>query len=239
MLVKMLGCGDAYDPEKINSSLLIKEEGYTLLVDCGPTVPQAIFREGIHAEDMDAIYISHCHPDHCLGLTTLLNFLLSKGRSKPLTLICQEKQQVVLQRLVEFAHWPDPELRYGLNWQFSEQLERLGPWTAKTAPTTHSVSNRSLFLSNGGKSVLYSGDGLLSTEGEQLAAEADLVFLECEYMTAANGHGSWNDIAPLEKKPGSEWVLYHIDPASRADIGEAIAIAIGVSLSEDGRSFEV
>lgn len=40
MHVKMLGCGDAYDAQKTNSSLLISEGDFKLLIDCGPTVPQ-------------------------------------------------------------------------------------------------------------------------------------------------------------------------------------------------------
>lgn len=123
---------------------------------------------------------------------------------------------------MEFAYWPERRLGYEVLWQDAEELTQIGPWNAVTTPSTHSVSNRSLFITSERSTLFYSGDGLLSAEGEQFAAQADLVFLECEYMVAANGHGSWADIKPLDRKAGSRWVLYHIDAASRPAVAEAI-----------------
>ncbi|SFK47095.1 Ribonuclease BN, tRNA processing enzyme [Pseudovibrio ascidiaceicola] len=239
MHVKMLGCGDAYDPQKTNSSLLISEGEFKLLIDCGPTVPQALFANGMTAEDISCIYISHCHPDHCLGLTTLLNYMKSFKRSKPLTIFRQASQHQALYRLMEFAYWPERDLGFDLHWQDSEDLAVVGPWNANTTASNHSVPNRSLQLKGEAVTLFYSGDGLLSPEGEQLAAQADLAFIECEYMTAANGHGSWADVKDLPRKAGSRWVLYHIDDASRPAVAEAIKDYSEFSLGEDGREFEL
>ncbi|WNZ53606.1 ribonuclease Z (plasmid) [Microbulbifer sp. MKSA007] len=239
MHVKMLGCGDAYDAQKTNSSLLISESDFKLLIDCGPTVPQALFAYGMKADDISCIYISHCHPDHCLGLTTLLNYMKSFKRSKPLTIYRQASQHPALYRLMEFAYWPEKDLGFELHWKDSEELTEVGPWRAETTPSNHSVPNRSLQLKSDSEVLFYSGDGLLSPKGEELAAQADLAFIECEYMTAANGHGSWADVKGLQRKAGSRWVLYHIDDASRPAVAEAIKEYPEFSLGEDGREFEL
>ncbi|GHB43256.1 putative metallo-hydrolase YhfI [Pseudovibrio japonicus] len=239
MHVKMLGCGDAYDPKRTNSSLLIREGDFELLIDCGPTVPQALFANAMTAEDISCIYISHCHPDHCLGLTTLLNYMKSFKRSKPLSIFRQASQHQALYRLMEFASWPEKGLGFELYWKDSENLTEIGPWRAETTPSSHSVPNRSLQLTGQDATVFYSGDGLLSPQGERFAAQADLAFIECEYMTAANGHGSWADVKDLQKKAGSRWVLYHIDDASRLAVADAITGHAEFSLGEDGREFDL
>ena len=87
--------------------------------------------------------------------------------------------------------------------------------------------------------MFYSGDGLLSAEGKRLAAQADLAFIECECMTAANGHGSWADVKDLQRKEGSHWVLYHIDDTSRPAVANAIKDYADFSLGEDGREFDL
>nr|VUD28896.1 metal-dependent hydrolases of the beta-lactamase superfamily III [Raoultella sp. NCTC 9187] len=44
------------------------------LIDCGPTIPRALWQRGGDINDIDAIYFTHVHPDHCTGLTALLNY---------------------------------------------------------------------------------------------------------------------------------------------------------------------
>lgn len=154
----------------------MEESDYQLLVDCGPTVPQALFGQ-MHVEELDAIYLTHTHPDHCLGLTTLLNWMDSYRRQRPLTIIAQGEQRALLAPLLAFAHWPKAQLGFEVIQQNSEEIQFIGDWKVTTALTQHSVSNRSLHLTaNSGRSLFYSGDGEISPQGEQLALQSDWVF---------------------------------------------------------------
>lgn len=244
MQLELIGSGDAYDGSRTNAALLVSAAHFTLLIDCGPTVPAALFRRGGKAEELDAIYLTHNHPDHVLGLTTLLNWMASQGRRKPLQLLCQLEQRARLLQLVAHAHWPEPELPFALHWRHADAALPLGPWQADFYPTHHAVPNHSLLLTGAGGRLFYSGDGALSVEGEAAAASADLLFLECEYLAPHPSHGSWHACQQLARKPGSLAVLYHLDPACRMALGHALATAgagdaAGWQLAEDGLRWQL
>lgn len=68
MKITTLGCGNAFSNKSFNQSFLVEEEGRKMLIDCGMQTPQALARAGIAVKDIDDIYISHAHADHCGGL---------------------------------------------------------------------------------------------------------------------------------------------------------------------------
>ncbi|WP_413113965.1 MBL fold metallo-hydrolase [Thaumasiovibrio sp. DFM-14] len=252
MLLNMLGCGDAYDSENTNASMLVTQDNFTLLIDCGPTVPQAFFAEVIagctdkHVDEagahkpcmnedtIDAIYLTHAHPDHCLGLTTLINWMNAKGRTKPLAIIGQATQWSVFESLLLFASWPQASLSFECKWMDSLTITDIGPWSAQTSPTLHAVSNLSLYLSNDRHAFFYSGDGRLTSEGEALAIQADIVFLECEYLLSHESHGAWQDICRLPLLTKTHCFLYHIDPQCRAKLKLQCQSKPNISVANDG-----
>ena len=223
MQIDLIGCGDAYDGARTNAALLVREAGFSLLIDCGPTVPAALFRRQLAHEALDALYLTHNHPDHILGVTTLLNWMASQRRHRPLTLICQPAQRARLQQLVEHAHWPEPSLPFALHWCLVEHELTLGPWQWRFYPTHHAVANHSVALTGSSGRLFYSGDGVLSAAGAAAAAQADMLFLECEYLAKHPSHGSWHDCQKLMRKADSLGVLYHLDPACRAELSSRLA----------------
>ncbi|MEQ8280903.1 MAG: MBL fold metallo-hydrolase [Deltaproteobacteria bacterium] len=72
--LEFLGTGSAFttDPDNYQSNLLLTgASGRRLLVDCGGDVRRALFVRGVHARDLEAVYISHLHADHAGGLEWL------------------------------------------------------------------------------------------------------------------------------------------------------------------------
>jgi ribonuclease BN (tRNA processing enzyme) len=70
MKLKFIGVGGAFAPmSKGNSNILITaDNGENLLVDCGTTAPYILIDElKMNFHDINALYISHCHADHCGG----------------------------------------------------------------------------------------------------------------------------------------------------------------------------
>ncbi|MDP5254994.1 MULTISPECIES: MBL fold metallo-hydrolase [unclassified Vibrio] len=234
LTVDTIGVGNAYDGHRTNASLLIKKDDYQLLIDCGPSVPAAIFRRNMSVEEIDAIYITHTHPDHCAGLSTLLNWFDSYQRQSPLILYVQQQQQAIIEPLIQHAHWPKPVLGYSINMISSDALDLIGPWQVQTVKTVHSVSNLGLYIKdNTGAQLLYSGDGILSSEGEKLASICDWVWVECDDLIPKSGHGAWCSIEKLKKKSGSEWRLYHANPLRRAELEAIVAEHKGVQLASE------
>ena len=76
--VPMIGCGcdvcRSTDPrdKRLRSSVLVRHEGLTILVDAGPDFRQQMLREGI--SKVDAILLTHNHKDHTGGLDDIRAF---------------------------------------------------------------------------------------------------------------------------------------------------------------------
>ncbi|ACZ75730.1 beta-lactamase superfamily hydrolase [Dickeya parazeae Ech586] len=236
MELDILGSGEAYDSQRVNAAIRVSENGFQLLVDCGPTVPQALWQRQTAPDDLNAIYITHAHPDHVLGLTTWLNWCESCGRTAPLTIIAPRAQQQQLRQLADFAFWPTGRPLFTLHWQDSESLSELGPWHCQTAPTRHSVPNRALYLSGKQGSLFYSGDGQLTAASADLLSGADLALVEC-FSPQATGnawHGNWPQVQTLARKPGAQLGLYHVQQSQKAALQQAIAASSAIFLPEQG-----
>src|SRR3954447_14844935 len=88
MRVQILGCGEAFDENLTNTSLLV-ECGETLLFDCGYSAPAPIWRSVPDHSQISLIYISHPHADHYFGLPALLARMWEEKRTKPLVIVSQ------------------------------------------------------------------------------------------------------------------------------------------------------
>ena len=65
------GCGAWPDAGQACSGYLVEHDGFRLLLDLGyATVPRLL--ERVPADQVDAVFISHRHPDHCADLNPLL-----------------------------------------------------------------------------------------------------------------------------------------------------------------------
>ena len=64
----------------------LKIQNHSFLIDCGEGTQLQLQRYGLKAQRLDAIFISHLHGDHYLGLVGLLSSLHLQGRTKDLQL---------------------------------------------------------------------------------------------------------------------------------------------------------
>ncbi|MHA7963703.1 MBL fold metallo-hydrolase [Paenibacillus sp. CAU 1782] len=87
MRVTMVGTGSAFAKKYDNNNALIQTEGHTLLVDCGITLPKALYEMGRSFDELDAVLISHIHGDHVGGLEELAFQMMFKYNRKPVLYI--------------------------------------------------------------------------------------------------------------------------------------------------------
>ncbi|MCB0882898.1 MAG: ribonuclease Z [Thermoleophilia bacterium] len=66
------------------SATFVARGGARLLIDCGEGTQRQFLRSGLGLADVDAIFITHLHGDHVLGLPGLVKTYALRGRTKPL-----------------------------------------------------------------------------------------------------------------------------------------------------------
>lgn len=124
--VPMLGCDcpvcRGADPrnQRLRASILLSDGTRTVLVDVGPDFRQQALRAGIR--QLDAVFVTHQHSDHTMGLDDLRRF--SWARETPLPVWADSDTRERLKRvypyagtsrragqaipLVEFNAWTEP-----------------------------------------------------------------------------------------------------------------------------------
>ena len=95
MKVTILGCGASYgvpsllkgfgkcDPQnpkntRLRSSILIEEQGHTLLIDTPPEIRLELLRTKV--KKIDALLYTHCHYDHIAGAEDVRNYTSQKNQ---------------------------------------------------------------------------------------------------------------------------------------------------------------
>lgn len=87
------------------------------LIDCGEGTQQQLLRNGIKAQRIEHIFISHLHGDHYLGLVGLLSSLHLNGRTKPLYLYAPPELKEILE--IQFKY-SQTVLRYPIVYYFTK-----------------------------------------------------------------------------------------------------------------------
>ena len=105
----LLGCGGMVPlPDRALSSLLIRQNGKMVLIDCGEGTQVAVKKSGWGFKSIGAILLTHYHADHIAGLPGFLLTLGNSGRTEPVTLFGPPPLAYVIQALTVIA----PELPY-------------------------------------------------------------------------------------------------------------------------------
>ena len=109
--VCLLGTGDMMPlPYRWLTSLMMRYNGSSILIDCGEGTQIAIKEKGWSFKPIDVICFTHFHGDHISGLPGLLLTMGNADRQEPLTLIGPKG----LERVVNALRIIAPELPFEL-----------------------------------------------------------------------------------------------------------------------------
>ncbi|MFJ8196354.1 MBL fold metallo-hydrolase [Streptomyces sp. NPDC096152] len=173
------GCGAWPVPGQPCSGYLVESEGFRLLVDPGYATFPAL-QEYATAEQIDAVLVTHGHPDHCADLNPLLRArALTDEPPAPLPVHSLPGALDAVLALDRPGMLRDAftlrEFRGG------DRFE-IGPFRVDTRLLPHFVPNAGLRLTASGTSLAYTGDTGPSPELTALAREADLLLSEATYV---------------------------------------------------------
>ena len=77
--------------------------GSRVLIDCGEGTQVEIDRQGLSAQKLDAVCITHMHGDHLYGLPGLLGSLALAQRTKPLTIVGPKDLEPYLEQTFKYS----------------------------------------------------------------------------------------------------------------------------------------
>ncbi len=170
------------------SGYLIEHDGFRLLVDPGYAVLPRLL-ELVPAEAVDAVLVSHRHPDHVADLNPLLRARVMGGGSPS--------------RLPTYAlpdtlgrgagTGPDrggdatPATIRGFE---AGDAFRIGPFAIESRRLPHPAPNAGFRITADGRSLTYTGDAAPSDDLVELARDTDLLLAEASYVDVRpRGHG--------------------------------------------------
>jgi ribonuclease BN (tRNA processing enzyme) len=172
------GCGAWPTAGQACSGYLIEHDGFRLLIDPGyATLPHLL--RVTRAETIDAVLVSHGHPDHCADLSPLLRArVLSADPPPPLPVHTLPSALDPVLSLDE----PGMSAPAVTLHEFSagDRLT-IGPFGVRTWPLPHFVPNAGLRLTADGQTLAYTGDSGPSENLDMLARDADLFLAEATF----------------------------------------------------------
>ncbi|WP_223190379.1 MBL fold metallo-hydrolase [Streptomyces sp. TRM68416] len=133
------GCGTWPTGELACSGYIVEHEGFRLLVDPGcATLPRLLRRLTVDA--VDAVLLSHCHPDHCADLNPLLR---ARGLSnEPPTPLPVHAPHKALDAVLALDRPGMLAAAYRLHEFHPSDLLRIVPFTVDTRRLPHFVPQR-------------------------------------------------------------------------------------------------
>lgn len=175
----MLGASGAWPTaDEPCSGFLVEHEGFRLLIDVGyATLPR--LQRHVPVGLLDAVVVSHCHPDHCADLNPLLRARALDDEPPPrlpvFALPGALDAVLALDRrgMLDDAYTLNP-IKPG--WRFG-----IGPFTLDARLLPHWVPNVGLRVTVGGATFAYTGDCGPDLGVIELAAGADLLIAEATY----------------------------------------------------------
>jgi ribonuclease BN (tRNA processing enzyme) len=173
------GCGAWPEAGQACSGFLVEHDGFRLLMDLGyATVPRLL--ELLSAELVDAVFISHRHPDHCADLSPLLR--ARALRESPAPALPVYALPGALDAVLALDRPGMLASAYDLREFCAGASLDIGPFRADTRLLPHWVPNAGVRLTARGVTLMYTGDSGPSPHIGELADGADLLVAEASYI---------------------------------------------------------
>ncbi|MFC5722801.1 MBL fold metallo-hydrolase [Streptomyces gamaensis] len=250
MKLTVVGCSGSFpSADSACSSYLVEADGFRLLLDMGNGALGELQRH-IGLYDLDAVLLSHLHPDHCIdmcGYFVARYYRHEGGRAEPIPVYGPEGTE---ERLVTaYGDIPDQSC-------MSEVFDfrtlapgtfKVGPMTVRTDRVRHPVEAFAFRVEHNGASLVYSGDTGPCAALSDLAEGTDLLLCEASFTYGKEDipdlHLNGREAGEHAARAGAgRLVLTHVPPWTDplANLRDARAAYTGpVELATAGAVYEV
>ena len=246
MTVHFLGTGSANAGADRTTTMLAVEHGdRVVLVDCGGDAVQRMLASGLDPVQLDAVILTHEHPDHLAGYPLLIEKLWLLGRTDPVPFYGPQAtldKARALFSVFDTGKWDGlPERTFHpVAMEPKTGVVKLGALAVTASPVDHPVPTIGLRFQTPDRAVAYSCDTAISDDVVALAQGADLLIHEAT-GSLAGVHSSASEAAEVAVRSGAgRLVLVHAPyGASDDDLGPARAVFSDTRWASDGDRIEV
>jgi ribonuclease BN (tRNA processing enzyme) len=173
------GCGAWPAAGEACSGYLLDHDGFRLLIDPGYAVLPRLLRV-MDAADVDAVLVSHRHPDHCADLNPLLRArALRDDPAPPLPVFALPGALDAVLALDRPGLLDDAIAVRSFE---AGETFTIGPLAVDSRALPHSVPNAGVRVTGGSASIVYTGDAAPDPALVELARGADVLLAEASFV---------------------------------------------------------
>ena len=250
MRLTIVGCSGSFPgPGSPASCYLVEADGFRVLLDVGNGAVGAMQRH-LEVRDIDAVLVSHLHPDHCIDLLALYVARTYDPRRSYRRLPVHVPTGGAAHLARAYGRADEPGLVGTFDFvEWSAGSHRIGPLTVTAARMAHPVETWGMRVEHDGRVLSYSADTGPCDNLVELARDADLALFESSFEADRDTHapkdlhltgGQAGEAASLAG--ARRLVLTHLppwnDPAVSRQAAEA-AFGGPVELAEPGSTYDV
>jgi ribonuclease BN (tRNA processing enzyme) len=239
LTLTVLGCSGTYPGVGgACSGYLVRSPGASLVVDLGAGT-LANLQHHLAIGDIDAVVLSHVHPDHWLDLPVLRNAMRYVLGVEGLPVYGTAETWLMAEVIIG-------ELPPTLRWHSIDEssVVEVGDQVVRFSRTDHPVETLAVRVDAGGRSLLYSADTGPGWDPGVAGADVDLMVCEASLPPEHEGrvqHLSARQAGKLARTLGAgRLVVTHVvpgvEPATQLDLARQ-AFGGPVELAQANRSF--
>ena len=191
MKLVVLGSGSAIPhPRRASAAFWLETSGGSMMLDFSASAPHRTAQEGLDWANLDAVWISHFHLDHCGGLPAFLfatrNAPETLERRKPLKIFGPVGTERLIQNFDQVNGYKLFKQRFPVEIAEVGPLERFEIMSGvsaiahKTSHTSESLAIR--IEDDAGSSLVYTSDTGFAKELAAFANRTDLFITESSYF---------------------------------------------------------
>jgi ribonuclease BN (tRNA processing enzyme) len=241
LTLTVLGCSGTYPGGGgACSGYLVRSPGASLVVDLGAGTLANLQRH-LAIGDIDAVVLSHVHPDHWLDLPVLRNAMRYVLGIEGLPVYGTAETWLMAQVII--GELPPTLLWHSVD---ASSVVEVGDQVVRFSRTDHPVETLAVRVDAGGRSLLYSADTGPAWDPGVAGADVDLMVCEASLDTEHEGevqHLSARQAGKLARTLGAgRLVVTHVVPGVELETQRELARrAFGgpVELADTHLSFEV
>jgi ribonuclease BN (tRNA processing enzyme) len=221
----VLGCSGGYpEPNRACSGYLVEAGGRRLWLDAGSgTLARLLARCSL--ADIDAVWLTHLHPDHWTDLPLAIHALAvgAAHRGEPLPVYGVRGWS---RAIGVDLHWHDDDYAplYAQRELVDQVIVQVGAVTIRSASVEHGVETYALRVDADGASLVYSGDSAPCQALVDLAQGVDLFVCAAGTMTSSAIHPNPRQAGEMAAAAGvAQLLLTHLRPGADREQARAMA----------------